>query len=213
MNLVGVHYPGHSLLHRMPAGAKLVGLLVAVAAVWLVDELWTAGLAVLLAAAVFASAGVPLRWVARPLRALLVLLVVLGLIQCWVLGPQQAFLGVARLAVALIAAWTVSLTTRVSDMLAVLVWLLRPLWIVGVDKSKRERAGLTVALAIRCVPLLLDTARQANEARLARGHRLSVRGLAVPVVVRSLRTADALGDALIARGYGNDHAERDRYGP
>ena len=61
--------------------------------------------------------------------------------------------------------------------------------------------GLLVALTIRCIPLVSDIVREVLEARTARGTRGSLLSIAVPVVVRSLYAADALGEALIARGF------------
>jgi biotin transport system permease protein len=60
--------------------------------------------------------------------------------------------------------------------------------------------GLLVALTIRCIPLIAQIVAEVLEARRARGTRGSVMALAVPVVVRSLYAADALGEALVARG-------------
>ena len=48
--------------------------------------------------------------------------------------------------------------------------------------------------------LLVDIVRAVSEARKARGAGFSLRAMAAPAVVRALRSADAMGDALIARG-------------
>ena len=66
---------------------------------------------------------------------------------------------------------------------------------------------MTVALAIRSVPLVIGAVAQADEARRARGARLSVRALVVPSVVRAVKIAEALGDGLLARGYGQRSPE------
>jgi biotin transport system permease protein len=57
-----------------------------------------------------------------------------------------------------------------------------------------------MALGIRCVPVVVGLARQVREAQLARGLGASPRAFAVPLIVRSLRHADTLGEALVARG-------------
>jgi biotin transport system permease protein len=64
-------------------------------------------------------------------------------------------------------------------------------------------------MAIRSVPLVVAAAEQADQARLARGQRRSVTALVVPTVVRSVRIADALGDALVARGVGEESVVAD----
>ena len=57
-----------------------------------------------------------------------------------------------------------------------------------------------MALCIRAVPVVLGLAEQIRDAQRARGLPLSARAFAVPLLVRALRHAQQLGDALIARG-------------
>ena len=57
-----------------------------------------------------------------------------------------------------------------------------------------------VALGIRCVPVVIGLAEEVRDAQRARGLGASPRAFAVPLLVRSLRHADALGEALTARG-------------
>lgn len=201
MNPAGIYLPGHSWLHRLPAGAKVAGLLLAVVVVLTERSVpWALG-SLLVAAAVLASAGPPWRVLWPGVRSLALVLLVLLLAQWWAVSLPAAVVGLGRVGASVLLAWTVSMTTRVIDMLELLTWVLRPLRVVGV---RPERVALTVALAIRSVPLLLDTVRRAQEARSARGAHLSPASLAVPVVVRSMRTADALGEALAARGHPRD---------
>ena len=57
-----------------------------------------------------------------------------------------------------------------------------------------------LALAVRSVPVLARLAGEVGQARRARGAERSVRALAVPLVLRTVRHADRLGEALAARG-------------
>lgn len=200
LRLVGVHWPGSSWLHRLPAGAKVGGLVVLMGVLlWRAETAVAAG-GLLLALLLLASARVPWHWLAAPARAVGLLLVLVGAFQVWVLGWQAAVVGVCRIAACLVLAWTVSLTTPVTAMLDLLRLVLGPLRRMGVDP---DHAAMTVALAIRSIPLVMAAAEQADHARIARGRRRSLAGLVVPTVVRSVRIADALGDALVARGYGS----------
>lgn len=201
MNPAGVFVPGSTWLHRVSAGVKVGGLFAAVLLVLLIRTPLLAGLAVLVAGVVLASARIPWSVVRGGLRGLAIVLGVLFLVQWWASGLDDAAVTLGRGAASILLAWTVSMTTRVAAMLRVLEVGLRPLTWVG---ASPERAALTVALAIRCVPMVLDAVRQANEARSARGARPSVSSLAVPVVIRSLRMADGLGEALVARGQPRD---------
>jgi biotin transport system permease protein len=91
----------------------------------------------------------------------------------------------------------VTLTTRTTDMVDAVVHALRPLRRLGVQP---ERVGLLLALGIRSVPVVVGLAEEVRDAQRARGLTASPRAFAVPLIVRSLRHADALGDALVARG-------------
>lgn len=203
--LVGVHRPGDSWLHRLPAGPKVAGLVVLVVALLHVHSPYAAGAALAGALAVLASARVPWRWLAVPARAVVVVLLLVGALQVWLLGWPAAVTGVCRVGATLALAWSVSLTTPVTEMLDLLRRVLAPLRLAGADP---ERVALTLALAIRSIPMVIAAAEQADQARLARGRRRSVTALVVPTVVRSMRIADALGDALIARGHGAEPAQR-----
>ena len=131
----------------------------------------------------------------RPLRWLLLVLVPF---QVWTAGWEAALVVVGTLVVAVAAACLVTLTTRVSDLLDTLVRLLAPLRLAGFDP---ERAGLALALAVRSVPVIGAAAREVADARRARGLERSVRALAVPLVVRTVRHAERTGEALAARGF------------
>ena len=124
-------------------------------------------------------------------------LVVVAALQVWLDGPVAALVIVGSIAVAVAAAALVTLTTRTTDLLDALVAALRPARRIGVDP---ERVALVLALAVRSVPVLAALAREVREARAARGAERSLRAFAVPFVVRSLRYADRLGEALAARG-------------
>jgi biotin transport system permease protein len=60
--------------------------------------------------------------------------------------------------------------------------------------------GLLVALGIRSVAVIIELAREVRQAQLARGASSSPLAFIVPLVVRSLRHADRLAEALVARG-------------
>jgi biotin transport system permease protein len=104
---------------------------------------------------------------------------------------------VGQLLVLVLLAALVTLTTRVLAMVATFEWVLSPLARVGVHA---DRVGLVLALTVRCVPLVAQTYQQAREAQRARGLEWSAVALVVPLIVRLLKKADAIGEALAARG-------------
>jgi biotin transport system permease protein len=191
------HRAGDSPVHRAPAGLKLAvlgaGLLLLALVPGPVPVLVAAG--VVLALAALARVGP--RLLAAQVRPLLWVLVPLTGLQLWLSGPGRALTVAASLVVAVAAAALVTLTTRTEDLLDAIATVLRPLRGVGVDP---ERVALVLALAVRSVPVLAGIAGEVQQARAARGAERSLRAFAVPFVIRSLRHADRLGEALEARG-------------
>lgn len=195
--MLGLYYPGSSVLHRLPAGGKLAGMLVVVVAVVLLRQWWQLASAAVAVTALYAIAGIPAHVAWDQLRPLRYLIPILALLQLWLAGWPTAVRVCGTILLAVAIAALVTLTTRVSAMLDALIRALRPLKAVGVDA---ERIALLLAVTIRCIPLVAGIVTTVTEARKARGLGFSVVALGAPVVIRSLRAADALGEALIARG-------------
>jgi biotin transport system permease protein len=198
--VIGLYYQGVSVVHRLPAGLKLLLLAAAVTAATLIRQPWQLALALAVVVSCYAAARIPARIALAQLRPLTWFLPVTIGFQ-WVFNgwrPAVVTSGVLVVVVALAA--LVTLTTTVTDLLDLCQRGLRPLQRFGVDP---DRVGLLLALTIRCVPLITGIAADAWQARKARGVpglRNAAVALAAPTVIRALRTADALGDALRARG-------------
>jgi biotin transport system permease protein len=184
-------------LHRAPAGLKLA--LLAGGLLLLAVARSPVAVAVALAVVVTGAACGRLRpgALARQVRPVLPILLAVALVQVWLTGPRAAVVGTGSVLVGVAAAGLVTLTTRTTALLEALVALLRPLRRLGVDA---DRVALVLALAVRSVPVLAELAGQVRQARSARGADRSMRALAVPLVIRTVRHADRLGEALAARG-------------
>lgn len=195
--LSGAYVAGSSPLHRAPAGAKLAGLAVACVALVLVRTPPAVGVATVCVAALYALAqvGAAAAWAqVRPLRWFVLVLLVVQLV---ITDVATAVSLTARIVLAVALAGLVTLTTAMSDLMDAMERLLSPLRRVGLDPG---RVSLLLSLAIRSVPVVAGIAAQVRDAQRARGQERSVRAFAVPLVVGVLRHADALGEALQARG-------------
>jgi biotin transport system permease protein len=197
MSIIGLYVPGQSVLHRLSAGWKMLGLLLAMVALVAIAHPWQLGMAVLVVVLGFAVARVPGRLVWRQLRPLRWLLLLVAAFQVVFAGWQAAVMVCGGLLVAMGLSALLTLTTPVTEILNLSQRLLRPLSRFGVDP---DRVGLVLAMTIRCIPLLIGIVDEVSQARKARGLGFSPAALVVPVVVRALRSADAMGEALIARG-------------
>ena len=194
--MIGVFHPGTSVVHRAPALVKLGLLAVIVTTVALLPSLPALGAASVVVVALFAVARVPFRLAWRQVSPILWILAFAVPVQWIFAGWEAAATMGVRLVLAVALAAVYTLTTPVTATLDAMQVLLRPFrrWIDA------DRVGLALALAIRCVPLLADLVREVLDARKARGAEGSPTAFAVPVIVRALRTADHLGEALMARG-------------
>jgi biotin transport system permease protein len=195
--LTGCYQAGTSLLHRAGAGVKLLGLLVFSTAL----VAWRSPFTVLVCLAVvlgcYGLGGFGVRTLVSQVWPLRWIVVFLLPFQWWTADWQTAVSIVGTLVLAVLGAGLISLTTRVTDLLDVITRLLQPARAVGVDP---DRVALLLALTIRAVPVIAGTLHEARDARRARGLERSTRALVTPVVVRTIRHADRVGDALAARG-------------
>jgi len=195
--LTGGYQPGTSLLHRAGAGVKLLGLLVFSTAlvVWRLPVMVLVCLCVVVV--LYGVGGFGIRTFAAQVWPMRWFVLFLLPFQWWTAGWQAAVGIVGTLVLAVLGAGLVSLTTRVTDLLDVVTRLLQPARAVGVDP---DRVALLLTLTIRAVPVIAGTLQEARDARRARGLERSTRALVTPVVVRTIRHADRVGDALAARG-------------
>jgi biotin transport system permease protein len=197
MTQIGLYLPGTTVLHRSPAGLKLSVLLLCGIGSILLDRAWQVGIALLLVTGGYLLAGLTPVAMARQVRPLVWLLLIVGGFHMLVDGWERAALVVGVIMGLVLLAALVTLTTRTTDLVDTVVRLIRPLRRFGADP---ERAGLLLALSIRSVPVVVGLAHEVRDAQRARGLTSSPRAYAVPLLVRSLRHADRLGEALVARG-------------
>ena len=194
--MIGLYSPGTSLIHRAPTLLKLFLLSLCVVLIGTSPDLRVVGAAAVVVVLLFVIARVPVRAAAAQIAPILLILLVAVPIQGLLSGWMIAALMAGRLLVAVALAALFTMTTTVTAVLEAFQTLLHP-FRRFIDA---DRVGLLVALTIRCIPLVADIVREVLEARTARGTQGSPLSIAVPVVVRSLYAADALGEALIARG-------------
>ena len=197
MSTFAVFVPGESVLHRAPAGAKLLALALAAVLSVLIRQPWQVVVLLVVVVALYLVARIPWRTALAQGRPLLWFAAALTVFQLVVSGWEKAVVIVGGMLGLVLLAALVSLTTRTTEIVDAVVAGAAPLRRVGVDP---ERLGLLVALAVRAVPVIVDLAREVRQAQVARGAAASPTAFVVPLVVRSLRHADRLADALVARG-------------
>jgi biotin transport system permease protein len=210
---LALYVPRASLVHRTPAGWKLLGLAglsVLVFAVPTLPVVTGALAAVLVVGLVVAR--LPSAVLVRQARTVLWWLIAILALHALLTDVLTGTLTALRLLTLVLAAAVVTATTRVTEMVAVVERVCLPLQWVGVRPA---RIGLVIAMALRFIPLISERAQRIREAQAARGG--SVRGLrglttmVVPLLVQVLQLAHTVSEALDARGA--DDAPVRRGGP
>ena len=195
--MVSLYVPGDSLLHRLPAGLKLILLALISAALMPVSNPVILALVLAAALALYAALGREglrqLRLI-RPLLPILAIIIALhGLTGTMAEGATVAL----RLLAMVLLANLVTLTTRMDDMLAAIAPLFRPLTLFGLSP---RRPALAVTLVLRFVPVLLAVFAGLSEAWRARTGRTTSWRLIAPLALQALMLSDHVAEALIARG-------------
>ncbi|MCZ0960250.1 CbiQ family ECF transporter T component [Paracoccus benzoatiresistens] len=196
--MISLTSPVETWAHRLPAGAKLLALSLLTVALFLTDRPEVLAAALLAVLALYLSAGATfLRQGAAHLRMLWPFLLLIAL---WhgLTGQAQAGLAIAlRLLAALALANFVTMTTRLTDMIAVLTRLLAPLRRIGLPTRAVE---LAIAMVLRFTPMLVDNGRRLAMSWRARSPRRPGWRIVMPMAALALDDADHVAEALRARG-------------
>lgn len=211
-------------LHRVTPGVKLIGLFVFAIAIMAVSgTIWTTcGLAIAVAAAIVAGLRGPDFWrVARRFAVIAVPLLVFTATSAafgrdggwgpaglelpgpaaWAAGFSRGYSVIGDLFALVLVASAVTASTAVEDMLDTITRALAPLRRFG---AKPERVALAFSLVIRAIPSILGIAHETAAAARARGLERDPRARVVPLVLRTVAHAQVTGEALAARGIGEE---------
>ena len=187
-----------SLLARIPAVIKLGVLFAAGIGLYLITA-WPvlAGLLVL-ATVALVSTGVRLRLLARPVGGLMIIIGVVVIMTGLTTGWQPGLLSGLRLTTLCLTAYAITLSTPFAQLLDVLERLLAPTARIGLNPA---RISLALSLTVRFIPQLRTTYDQIREAQYARGVQHRPVALLVPMVIRTLQSAEQISEAIDARAY------------
>ncbi|WP_288831477.1 energy-coupling factor transporter transmembrane protein EcfT [uncultured Corynebacterium sp.] len=198
---LGVYVPGTTAVHRAAPTAKFVVLLVFILAVTVLPTRpWHGACALVFVVLLYALARIPAGVAARQLGPVVPLIALLGAYLWWQNGLPRASTTTLGLLATLAAANLLTLTTTVEELLEALERNMAPLARIGVPV---ETISLAIALTIRLIPLMFATVDEVLQARKARGAGFSLAAFGTPVVIRSVKRAQSVGEALMARGAGD----------
>ena len=184
--------------HPIPAGTKMAALCLWTALLFQLDSLPALGLAAAATAALPLTCGTVFAMTsAKLLRPLWPFVLIVALWHLWRNDPTGGAAVILRLITAVAAANFVTMTTRLTDMIAIIATLARPLAALGLSPPV---LALAVALVIRFIPVTLLKAGIITQAFRARSARRPGWRVLVPVLLATLDDAETVAEALRARG-------------
>lgn len=190
--------PVETPFHRLPAGAKLGALCLFTALLFhLNSPLPLAALLAALTALHLTQGGTFAAHALRLLRPLWPFALVIALWHLWQRDLAGGATILLRLLAAVMAANLVTMTTRLSDMLALTERLATPLRHIGLAP---RAFALAIALTVRFLPVLSQRVAEITDAFRARSPRRPGHRILIPATLAALDDADRVAEALRARG-------------
>ena len=186
----------HTWLHGVRAGVKLALLAVLGAGVFLTPDLSVLSISAVLCTAMFASLGSAVQRVKPLLWGLAIASALIGVFHLYMGQTMVGVVSVLRLLCTTLMGLALTLTTRYTDLLAVLEWLLTPLRVVGVEP---ERLSLQVALMLRFTEHFFVLWRRLDDAHRLRTGRAGGFKILAPLTIHMLVAARRVADTLHVR--------------
>ena len=221
---LGQYWPGHSLIHRLDARAKILLLLSMIVFLFVADNFyslllmtWGTLLTVLLTR-------IRLSMYLKSMKVILIVVLFTGLINLfygsgevlweWAFikitwgGIQNAVFVTIRIAALVMVSSVLTFTTTPSDLTDAIERLLKPLTLFHV---KVHEIAMMMTIALRFIPVLLEETDKIMNAQKARGADMESGGLIkrvkallpvlIPLFVSSFRRANDLAMAMECRCY------------
>ena len=221
---LGQYYPVDSVIHRLDPRTKLLGTLLFIISLFCMDSAWGYGLAALFLAMTIRLSKVPLKFMVRGLKAVLVLLLIsvsfnlfltpgreifrLGFLKITWEGLRTAVFMAVRLIFLVLGSSVMTLTTTPNELTDGLEKGLGFLKRVG---EPVHEVAMMIYIALRFIPILIEEADKIMKAQMARGadfesgnivqRAKSMVPLLVPLFISAFRRATDLAMAMEARCY------------
>jgi len=193
-----LYVQGNSYLHRVSPRLKLLLLLCASIAIFLLPSPAFLAIACLAAIIIYGSIGMNWRQSWIRLRPILLTIVVVALATVLLASAEEGLMVLLRLTTLMLLAAAITATTPVSafiDEVTLAAWPLEKLGLL-----RASDIGLAVGLVIRFVPEVLSRYHALRQAHQARGLKVRTTTMIVPLIIQTLKSADEIAAAIDARG-------------
>ena len=221
---LGQYYPANSPIHKLDPRVKLGGTMLFIITLFLYKSFAVYAVAALFLAAVIRISKVPFKFMTRGLKGIFVLLMITvvfnlfltpgtAVLQIWKLtitkeGIRQSVFMAIRLVFLILGSTIMTLTTTPNHLTDGLEKALAPL---NKIHSPVHEIAMTMSIALRFIPILMEETDKIMKAQMARGADFesgnliqkakNLVPLLVPLFISAFRRANDLAMAMEARGY------------
>jgi biotin transport system permease protein len=185
-------------MHRLSPRVKLLSLAIFSIVLFISKDITLLSAAVLLAAIVCRTVGMPVVEALRRLRPIFLTIVIVALFNLIFNPWHDALVTLLRLTALMLLAAAVTATTTIAQFIDEVTALARPLERTGWVQA--DDIGLAIGLVLRFVPEILGRYQAIREAHEARGLKVRPTTLLAPLIILTLRDADNVAAAIDARG-------------
>lgn len=235
MNIaLGRYTPYNTIIHRVDPRAKLVAVIGLLVAIFFNLSFWEYAFLMVICILLALIAKVKIKSIFSSLKAIWIMILVLLIINVIVIKTGEPLVTfwnftiyggsliqtgkiVVRLVMMIILTTVLTASTKPLDLTYAIEWYMTPLKVI---KFPAHEIAMTISIALRFIPTLLEETQRLIKAQASRGVDLEtgsikekligITSLIVPLFVSSFQKAADLADAMEARGY-NPGAKRTRY--
>lgn len=194
-----LHVEGTGWLYRLSPRIKLASLALFSIGLFLTRDLTILCAATLLSAFVLWQADLGFRETIVRLKPVLLTIAIIAAISFLVISPLDATIALLRLAALTLLATAITASVSISQFMDEITYALRPLEKLGLANA--ADVGLAVGLVVRFVPEIIKRHEALRDAQRARGLETKLHSILIPLVILTLKDADAIAEAIDARGF------------
>ena len=185
-------------LHHISPAVKIASLAAFSVALFFTRDYYLLGAALLFAAIILAQVGITFREAIRRLLPVMITIAAVAVFSAIFASLDQALVTLLRLTSLTVLAAAMTATVSIAQFMAVITRAAHPLEKLGLVNA--ADIGLSVGLVIRFIPEILARYQALRDTHHARGIKLRPQNVIVPLIILTLKDADAIADAIDARG-------------
>lgn len=221
---IGQYFPGNSVIHRLDARVKLVLTLALIIAIFICKNVVSLGTVVLATVLLIAVSRISLKTVFKSVKPLAIIIIITSLLNLFYgqgeplvelgrfkitqSGIETAVFMTVRIISLVIISSMLTYTTSPTELTDGLERLLKPMKLVKLDPHS---LSMTMTIALRFIPTLIEEIDKIMSAQKSRGADLDSGGLIrraralvpvlIPLFVSAFRRASELAYAMECRCY------------